>query len=366
MCSRDEKTKRELSICNVSRASQTTTGLTSTSRTRVPDFFAPKVFQAVLHNTTTFHQLLKFSQSRLCGENLEFLEKIEKYHSLLGEVSRSMFEIHRDYVSTNAPTQINIPESLLVKANKDVKSALSSILPPLESVFVDAQSDIEELIVADIYPQFIRYQVTASAARALTSDWDRDRARYAGLGDCFVLTDPSKPDNPIVFASDGFVKVTGYERNEIIPRSCRFLQNRHTDQATVRGIRDAGRKREESVEVILNQKKTGEPFWNLLYIRALLSTSSHGGNKPSTDDERIASRMPIVGMDIFKFLSLHSLPKLGNEYKRRVRSSLKLGARCVFDLDAESIIRGSKEHQRQRECEQGDRTRKSSSHIGRR
>jgi hypothetical protein len=40
----------------------------------------------------------------------------------------------------------------------------------------------------------------------------------------FVLSDPSLPDNPIVYASDGFCKLSGYKRNEIIGRNCRFLQ----------------------------------------------------------------------------------------------------------------------------------------------
>ena len=40
------------------------------------DFFSPEVFQIVLHNPTTAHRLLKFSQARMCGENMEFLEKV--------------------------------------------------------------------------------------------------------------------------------------------------------------------------------------------------------------------------------------------------------------------------------------------------
>ena len=42
----------------------------------VADFFSPEIFQIVLHNPTTSHQLLQFSQSRFCGENMEFLEKV--------------------------------------------------------------------------------------------------------------------------------------------------------------------------------------------------------------------------------------------------------------------------------------------------
>lgn len=113
--------------------------------------------------------------------------------------------------------------------------------------------------------------MSVSAAKALGSN----RGKYAGLGDCFVLTDPTKADNPIVFASDGFVKVTGHPRNEIIPRNCRFLQGQQTDRASVQRIKDAIDKREECVELLLNHKKTGEPFWNLLYVTPLFSENGN-------------------------------------------------------------------------------------------
>ena len=40
------------------------------------DFFSSEVFQIVLHNPTTAHRLAKFCQARMCGENMEFLEKV--------------------------------------------------------------------------------------------------------------------------------------------------------------------------------------------------------------------------------------------------------------------------------------------------
>ena len=259
----------EPSISSVVSAPQSqashTTGVSGSSTSRIPDFFSNEIFQIVLHNPTTSHQLTKFSQSRLSGENLEFLEKVDRYHNLLNDVAKTMFEIHKEYISTNAPNQINLADQLLVKVNKDLKSALSTTLPKLESVFVDTQNDIERLVSLDIYPQFVRHQMAMSAAKALGTN----RGKYAGLGDCFVLTDPSKADNPITFASDGFVKVTGYTRNEIIPRNCRFLQTRFTDKSSVKRIKISIDKRQESVELLLNQKKNGEPFWNLLYVTPL-------------------------------------------------------------------------------------------------
>jgi PAS domain-containing protein len=40
----------------------------------------------------------------------------------------------------------------------------------------------------------------------------------------FVISDPSLPDCPIVFASDAFLELTGYPREEVLGRNCRFLQ----------------------------------------------------------------------------------------------------------------------------------------------
>lgn len=134
-------------------------------------------------------------------------------------------------------------------------------MPNIESVFLTAQNDIQKLVASDLYPQFVRHQMTTSATKALATNHNK----YAGLGDCFVLTNPNKADNPIVYASDGFVKVSGYERNEIIPRNCRFLQGRQTDRESVARIKKSLDRPADHVELLLNERKNGEPFWNLLY-----------------------------------------------------------------------------------------------------
>lgn len=37
----------------------------------------------------------------------------------------------------------------------------------------------------------------------------------------FVVTDPSLPDNPVVFASQGFLEMTGYRMDQVLGRNCR-------------------------------------------------------------------------------------------------------------------------------------------------
>lgn len=69
-----------------------------------------------------------------------------------------------------------------------------------------------------------------------------------------------------MFASDGFLKVTGYSRKEVIPRNCRFLQGTYTDRDATQRLKASIAASEETVELLLNYRKTGEPFWNLLYV----------------------------------------------------------------------------------------------------
>ncbi|WP_132251521.1 HWE histidine kinase domain-containing protein [Methylobacterium segetis] len=81
-----------------------------------------------------------------------------------------------------------------------------------------------------------------------------------------IITDPSKPDNPIVFVNDAFSKLTGYARSEILGNNCRFLQGPETNQEDVAKIRDAIERRVPVEIEILNHKKNGEVFWNRLLI----------------------------------------------------------------------------------------------------
>ena len=43
----------------------------------------------------------------------------------------------------------------------------------------------------------------------------------------FCICDPNLPDNPIVFASDGFLEMSQFDRYEVLGRNCRFLQVQH-------------------------------------------------------------------------------------------------------------------------------------------
>ena len=81
-----------------------------------------------------------------------------------------------------------------------------------------------------------------------------------------IITNPRQADNPVVFANDSFCRLTGYAREEIVGRNCRFLQGPETDPETVRLIREAV-DAVRPIEIdIRNHRKDGQGFWNRLLM----------------------------------------------------------------------------------------------------
>jgi PAS domain-containing protein len=100
------------------------------------------------------------------------------------------------------------------------------------------------------------------------SDFSLMQSLSAGQ-QCFVLSDPKLPDNPIVFATPGFYKLTGYTSKEVLGRNCRFLQGPGTDTRAVDVIRKAVASGSDATVCLLNYKADGTPFWNQFFIGAL-------------------------------------------------------------------------------------------------
>jgi len=95
------------------------------------------------------------------------------------------------------------------------------------------------------------------------------------LSCAFLVTDPSLPDNQIVYVSESFEMLTKYSEKEIIGKNCRFLQapggmvqpkshRAHCDNETVKHMKQCLDAEEECQVVILNFTKPGVPFLNLV------------------------------------------------------------------------------------------------------
>jgi PAS domain S-box-containing protein len=94
----------------------------------------------------------------------------------------------------------------------------------------------------------------------------------------FVVTDPSLPDNPIVYASQGFLNLTGYSLDQILGRNCRFLQGPETDPKAVQRIRNAIEQGNDMSVCLLNYRVDGTTFWNQFFIAALRDSNGNVTN----------------------------------------------------------------------------------------
>ena len=84
-----------------------------------------------------------------------------------------------------------------------------------------------------------------------------------------VFSDPSLPDNPMIFVSEEFEKQTGYSAQEALGQNCRFLQGPGTSPHAIAAIRQALRAETRFTIDILNYRKDGSAFVNRLRIRPI-------------------------------------------------------------------------------------------------
>ena len=83
---------------------------------------------------------------------------------------------------------------------------------------------------------------------------------------CLIVTDSSKPDNPIAYVNSAFAVMTGYEPQEAIGKNLCILQGPETDAAVLDDIRQAVSSGHAIRRELLNYRKNGSAFWNDITI----------------------------------------------------------------------------------------------------
>jgi PAS domain S-box-containing protein len=81
-----------------------------------------------------------------------------------------------------------------------------------------------------------------------------------------VISNPRLADNPIIACNNAFEALTGYGRDEILGRNCRFLAGPETEPWLTDEIVTAVRERRPVLVEILNYKKDGTPFRNAVLV----------------------------------------------------------------------------------------------------
>ncbi|MFB6281067.1 MAG: PAS domain S-box protein, partial [Haloferacaceae archaeon] len=110
-----------------------------------------------------------------------------------------------------------------------------------------------------------------------------------------TITDSAGDDNPLVYVNDRFEDVTGYDREEILGRDCRFLQGEATADEPVAELREAIDADEPVTVELRNYRKDGTEFWNRVSIAPVDGEGGSASNyvgfqQDITDDRRRRER----------------------------------------------------------------------------
>ena len=84
-----------------------------------------------------------------------------------------------------------------------------------------------------------------------------------------TISTMTEEDRPLIYANEGFERLTGYTIDEVVGKNCRFLQGEKTEEAAVDELRQAINNGKGCTVELLNYKKDGTPFWNRLSISPL-------------------------------------------------------------------------------------------------
>ena len=84
---------------------------------------------------------------------------------------------------------------------------------------------------------------------------------------CFIADgDNLNPGFPIIYANPKFEQLTGYSLDEVIGQNCRFLQGNKTSPKAIVYMADSLQSIRPTKIQVLNYRKDGTPFLNLLYM----------------------------------------------------------------------------------------------------
>jgi len=109
-----------------------------------------------------------------------------------------------------------------------------------------------------------------------------------------VVSDPGRPDNPIVACNDAFVALTGYSRDEIVGNNCRFLAGPDTEPWLTETLRTGIKMQRPTMVEILNYKKDGTPFRNAVMVAPIFDAAGNleyflGSQMEIADDQARAN-----------------------------------------------------------------------------
>lgn len=184
---------------------------------------------------------------------------------------------YRPHLALSLKRYLDVQKAL--SATKYANAVAESLWPGLVAAITDEEFERKldttfTQLINEALPGFVTHRMTQLVTEILVKEITGQAVPLMnnlvnGLAEVYCLTDPRIPDNPIIYASPQFFAATGYDNKAVIGKNCRFLQGAKTSKASVDRLVDALTEGVEICESILNYRKDGTPFVNLLLIAPL-------------------------------------------------------------------------------------------------
>ncbi len=163
---------------------------------------------------------------------------------------------------------------------------VSEVLPGLEDEWLDTYAEVAASGQGTSFERYSEplgryFEVVAYSPRRgqfatvfsdVTRRKESERALHLwrrvieSLNQGVMLADAKQPDCPIVYVNHAFEAITGYGKGEVLGRNARFLQGPDTAPGARERLRQAVARREPFATEIVNYRKDGTPFWNLVAL----------------------------------------------------------------------------------------------------
>lgn len=195
---------------------------------------------SIKYVNSAFEEITGFTPAEAVGQTPKLLDA--------GEMSQQYFDRLWDTVLSGDPWHEEITNQ--TKAG-ETYTAMQTIAPVTE------KGDIQAFVA-------VQEDITERKARENRLKRRTDAIEEAPLG--IVITDPEQEDNPMIYVNDGFVKETGYAREDALGENCRFLQGEDTDPDRIAKLATAIEAQEPISIELRNYREDGSEFWNHLEI----------------------------------------------------------------------------------------------------
>ena len=114
-------------------------------------------------------------------------------------------------------------------------------------------------------------------AEAEVEDFHDDLGPFVVAADTtrmpMVFTDAKEPGNPIIFANDAFLALTGYSREEVLGQAFNFLMAHDTDTRALARIKVEFAGSSGAGTEILYSRKDGSEFWAAVFVSPVRDAS---------------------------------------------------------------------------------------------